>query len=242
MTSHVLEDMNEMITNDYSQTHEAIDIVSAGHNIDDIIAVSDGIVEMVVKDAKYTDHNTKGTDTYGNFVKLRHPDGKKSLYAHMQYGSVTVSEGEEVTKGEKLGTMGATGNAYGAHLHLEIRNPDETRINPNNFLNETVPEEPKKEEIKEEIKSEVKEDEKIYEEEIETISTPKKESENEENTLSNQNYYGPSIVDGLKEIGMDSSFNNRTLIAQKNGIKNYRGTYNQNIYLLKLLKEGNLKA
>ena len=243
MTSHILENMSETITNDYSQTHEAIDVVAAGNNIDNVIAVSDGTVEMVVKDAQYTDHNTKGTATYGNFVKLRHPDGKKSLYAHLKYGSVTVSSGDEVTKGEKLGTIGATGNAYGAHLHFEIRNPDETRDNPNNFLNQNIT---SNEEENKEIITEIKENEKELTEIKENEEETKENNEVNEiapsNTLINNNYYGGSIVDGLKGIGIDSSFDNRTLIALKNGIQNYRGTYNQNVYLLKLLKEGNLKA
>lgn len=247
MTSHILENMSETITNDYSQTHQAIDVVADGHNVDDVIAAGDGVVEMVVKDVKYTDHNTTGTATYGNFVKLRHPDGKKTLYAHMKYGSVTVSSGDEVSKGEKLGTMGETGNAYGAHLHFEVRNADESRDNPNNFLNQSLPLESEndsleteKEEVSEEVVNDIKENEEIDKEDTEIEDD---EAELEQiNILSNTNYFGPSIVDGLKEIGVDSSFDNRILIAEKNGIKNYRGTYNQNVYLLKLLKGGKLKA
>ena len=49
-----------------------------------------------------------------------------------------------------------------------------------------------------------------------------------------------SIVDALKSIGEDSSFEYRTKIAKVNGISNYYGTSTQNTYLLKLLKEGKL--
>jgi len=55
------------------------------------------------------------------------------------------------------------------------------------------------------------------------------------------NYKGFSFVDGLKSIGVDSSFNNRTKIANKNGIKKYTGSIWQNNKLLNLLKEGKLK-
>lgn len=55
------------------------------------------------------------------------------------------------------------------------------------------------------------------------------------------NYKGLSLVDGLKKIGVDSSFANRTKIATKNGIKNYKGTISQNMKLLKLLKQGKLQ-
>lgn len=64
---------------------------------------------------------------------------------------------------------------------------------------------------------------------------------------SNTNIYYPvctintvSIVDGLKSIGVDSSYANRKLIAIKNGIDNYKGLGSQNSELLKKLKAGTL--
>ena len=49
-----------------------------------------------------------------------------------------------------------------------------------------------------------------------------------------------SIVEGLNEIGVDSSKAYRTVIAEANGISNYSGTASQNIELLSLLKFGEL--
>ena len=61
------------------------------------------------------------------------------------------------------------------------------------------------------------------------------------NVITNNNLYtGNSIVDALKSIGVDSSFNNRNKIAYKNGISNYRGTAEQNVKLLKLFKSNSL--
>ncbi len=54
-------------------------------------------------------------------------------------------------------------------------------------------------------------------------------------------YKGNSIVDLLNKIGIDSSYNNREMIAKLNGINNYSGTATQNIKMIKLLKEGLLK-
>ena len=54
-------------------------------------------------------------------------------------------------------------------------------------------------------------------------------------------YKGLSFVDGLKSIGVDSSFVNRKRIARANGIDNYKGTALQNIKLLDMLKKGTLK-
>ena len=273
MTSHVLENVNEAISNNYSSYHKAVDIVGNNNTVDDVVAISDGKVEMVVKNVKYTNHNTKGTATYGNFVKLKHENGQKSLYAHLKYGSVDVSNGQAVSKGEKIGTMGQTGNAYGTHLHFEVRNADESRENPNDYLNGTKTLDTKKEEPKEEIKQIIKdENENKAEIKEEINSNPKAIIENEnttneinyqnnnlttnnsnisnnntsitpnETTLENKNYQGGSIVDGLKTINIDSSYDNRCQLALKNGIENYHGTYNQNVYLLKLLKLGKLKS
>lgn len=297
MTGHILESMNEVISNDYSYSHQAVDIVGAGGSIDDVIAFADGVVEIVVKDVKYTNHNTVGTDTYGNFVKIRHDDGTKTLYAHLKYGTVIVENGQRVSKGEKIGTMGETGNAYGVHLHFEVRKSDETRMDPKEFLykaveNTNVSYTEKSEEsgvLNENIKKSENEtnEEVIYNEEDaekNDNNEPEKINENqnileEDNTiddvfvkeikqevlrtfyhksdnvvgfdlkidtntyyLSNDNYQGGSIVDALKEIGIDSSFDNRELLALKNGIDDYKGTYDQNVLLLSLLVQGKLKA
>lgn len=49
-----------------------------------------------------------------------------------------------------------------------------------------------------------------------------------------------SISDALKSLGIDNSKANRTAIASKNSIPNYKGTSAQNIQLLTLLKQGKL--
>lgn len=53
------------------------------------------------------------------------------------------------------------------------------------------------------------------------------------------NSYG-SLVDALKSIGVDSSYNNRKKIASVNNISNYSGTASQNSQLLSKLKNGTL--
>lgn len=49
-----------------------------------------------------------------------------------------------------------------------------------------------------------------------------------------------SIVDGLKSIGVNSSFINRTKIANANGIRPYLGTSSQNNRLCELARQGKL--
>ena len=50
-----------------------------------------------------------------------------------------------------------------------------------------------------------------------------------------------SLVDALKKLNIDSSFENRKKIAKTNGISNYTGKEQQNTELLNKLKEGKLK-
>ena len=49
-----------------------------------------------------------------------------------------------------------------------------------------------------------------------------------------------SIVMGLKSIGVDSSYEFRKRIAYKNNIKDYKGSFSQNVSLLTKLKAGRL--
>ena len=49
-------------------------------------------------------------------------------------------------------------------------------------------------------------------------------------------YQGNSIVDYLKSIGQDSSYQARATLASQHGITNYTGSAEQNLQLLNKLK------
>ena len=74
-----------------------------------------------------------------------------------------------------------------------------------------------------------------------TAKTTPKTTTKKTNTIKKTSYKGDSIVDGLKSVGVNSSYDNRKKIAQANGIKNYTGTAKQNTELLNKLKKGTLK-
>lgn len=56
---------------------------------------------------------------YGNLIKIQHSNGFVTYYAHLS--SIGVKVGQTVSQGAYIGAIGATGRAYGAHLHFEIR-------------------------------------------------------------------------------------------------------------------------
>ncbi len=56
--------------------------------------------------------------SYGNIIKIDHGNGVVTKYAHCD--SMSVSVGQDVQKGEVIGTVGSTGNATGNVLHFEV--------------------------------------------------------------------------------------------------------------------------
>lgn len=56
----------------------------------------------------------------GNHVIIALPNGQFAFYAHLVPGSITVKEGDFVTKGQVIGKLGNTGNTSAPHLHLHI--------------------------------------------------------------------------------------------------------------------------
>lgn len=68
---------------------------------------------------------------YGRLVMIRHDDGIVTAYAHMS--SFSVSQGQQVQRGQRIGAVGSTGNSTGPHLHLEFRVGGQAQ-NPRQFL------------------------------------------------------------------------------------------------------------
>jgi murein DD-endopeptidase MepM/ murein hydrolase activator NlpD len=56
---------------------------------------------------------------YGRLVKIRHPLGFETRYAHMS--QIRVELGQKVSRGERIGDMGNSGRSTGTHLHYEVR-------------------------------------------------------------------------------------------------------------------------
>lgn len=89
--------------------HAGIDIANKASNVP-IVAAADGVV---IK--------SYYSSSYGNAIFIAHSVNGQTyttVYAHMSNRS--VGSGAVVSKGQRIGTMGNTGQSYGQHLHFEL--------------------------------------------------------------------------------------------------------------------------
>jgi murein DD-endopeptidase MepM/ murein hydrolase activator NlpD len=76
----------------------------------------------------YAGNELKG---FGNLILIRHDDGWVTAYAHAD--TLLVKKGQRVARGEKIATVGSTGNVSTPQLHFEIRRGRKP-VNPINHL------------------------------------------------------------------------------------------------------------
>lgn len=145
MKCRVLESGMCIITQGYKKgVHNGVDLVNTNSKgaylLGWEVAHSDGVVVA-------TRNNCNGFEkgSYGNYVKLKHSDGYYTLYAHMTYNTVKVKTGDKVKKGQVLGYMGNTGYSFGGHLHFEVRDTNDVRIDPVPYLDKDLPDTEKSE-------------------------------------------------------------------------------------------------
>ena len=69
--------------------------------------------------------------SYGNLVVIDHGNGLETYYSHC--ATLSVTEGQGITKGEFIATMGSTGRATGNHCHFEVRSGG-VAVNPKAYL------------------------------------------------------------------------------------------------------------
>lgn len=123
------------ITQNYKAgVHNGIDLVGPGYTLAYITAHSSGTVV-----AYRNNCNGFENGSYGNYVKIKHDDGYYTLYAHMAFNTVRVKTGDRVQRGQILGYMGNTGMSYGGHLHWEVRDPSDVKIDPTPYLDANLP-------------------------------------------------------------------------------------------------------
>jgi hypothetical protein len=126
--------------------HDGLDFSTNGQINLQVYAVEEGYVSRVRVSAT----------GYGKSVYITHPNGKVTVYAHLNAFSLKIAEMIKkeqyakksfeieifpksyqlpVRKGEIIGLSGNTGGSTGPHLHFEIRDEkSETPLNPLTFL------------------------------------------------------------------------------------------------------------
>lgn len=135
MGCRVLKTRDCQITNHYGNGHTGVDVVGKGGMTDIVVAHSGGKVVFCQKGQSHNPGST-GNASYGNCVKIKHDNGMYTLYAHL--ADVRVNINQYVSEGQDLGQMGNTGNSYGAHLHFEVFNTNNVRVNPEPYLNSNL--------------------------------------------------------------------------------------------------------
>ncbi|MBF6171512.1 M23 family metallopeptidase [Nocardia blacklockiae] len=69
---------------------------------------------------------------FGLWVRVKHDDGTTAVYGHVN--DILAHVGQRVNAGDVIATVGNRGNSTGPHLHLEIWDPNDVKIDPTPYL------------------------------------------------------------------------------------------------------------
>ncbi|WP_026584179.1 M23 family metallopeptidase [Bacillus sp. J33] len=125
LTEHWMWPADGVITDTFGTRHghhKGIDI--AAESGSPVYAVDSGFVSK-----------SYYSQTYGHVVFIKHGNKTETVYAHMN--ERLASKGEKVEQGQKIGTMGSTGDSSGVHLHFEIHMQEWT-VNKENAVDPFV--------------------------------------------------------------------------------------------------------
>ena len=98
--------------------HKGIDMVTAKGT--PVRTAANGTVTFAGRDG-----------AYGNVMIVDHGNGMSTYYAHLD--KEYAKEGQDVKRGEIIGSVGSTGNATTPHLHYEVRKAEKP-VNPVSYL------------------------------------------------------------------------------------------------------------
>lgn len=114
----------------WGRSHKGIDIGAPKGTI--IKAAASGTVTTVQTGCTHNYNGNCGCGGgYGNYLIISHGNGVQTVYGHCT--SILVKNGQTVSQGQTIATVGSTGQSYGNHLHLEIR-VNGVAQNPQNYL------------------------------------------------------------------------------------------------------------
>jgi len=113
---------NREVTSPFNgSTHYGTDYRAADGT--SIRSMVDGAIERIGFDEKPLPEpdprSGKMVKGWGRYVVVKHSDGSRSLYAHLQQNGVQKQVGDAVTQGEVIALSDNTGGSSGPHLHVE---------------------------------------------------------------------------------------------------------------------------
>jgi len=91
-----------------------------------VIAAAPGTVKGVRDGMVDVDVSERGKQSVsgrecGNGIVISHEQGWETQYCHLKKGSVSVRQGDVVSRGQQLGLVGHSGLAQFPHVHLSVR-------------------------------------------------------------------------------------------------------------------------
>lgn len=90
-----------------------------------VLAAADGTVRMATNEK-----------SLGNIIKIEHAGGYETQYLHLE--SMSVRPGQKVRRGDRIGTVGMSGNAYAPHLHYTMLK-DGVTLDPVHYIFASLP-------------------------------------------------------------------------------------------------------
>ena len=80
-----------------------------------------GDMSNAYKNAHYFDPEKDDIQSVaGNYVIIKYSENVYAALCHLQTGSIQVSVGENVAKGDVIGKVGHSGNSFAPHLHFQL--------------------------------------------------------------------------------------------------------------------------
>ena len=91
----------------YDRLHQGVDFAAPTGTA--IMAAGTGFIEKIGMNGGA-----------GNYIKIKHINGYKTAYGHMNKFAAGLKKGSKVTQGQTIGFVGSTGMSTGPHLHYEV--------------------------------------------------------------------------------------------------------------------------
>lgn len=120
----IVKPMDVPMGTEQSEGRDLISYETFGHPV---LAPADGTV-VCVRDGQ-RDYRSAGSgavdmwcrDIRGNHILIQHREDEFSLLAHLRNGTVAVTVGERVRRGQKVGECGNSGHSTQPHLHFHVQ-------------------------------------------------------------------------------------------------------------------------